>query len=265
MNDSDKVLGVYSHSTKYEYRTGENESQYRNGTFWFVCEQDDDTFEVRPLDGRHIPGRVRKTISRAEFLKDYTPELQYYQDKQLPFLESLQEKVRMGRRFFSFEHLDSQEQAFCEAVLESPEKVDEDGGLKQVYADQQRYTQLRMILDKLLNVDADFREEQRHKFNEFGINLRKGEQFNDAIRYYSKALEVNEDDENLHFNIARAYYGVGKNEQCRKHLNRALQLHPEMREAKGFLRALDREESGDSRPHNRRRSSLDSKPIKLDV
>lgn len=264
MKDSGKVLGVYSHSTKYEYRTGENESRYRNGTFWFVCEQDDDTFEVRPLDADHIPGRVRKHISRAEFLKDYTPELQYYQDKKLPFLESLQEKVRMGRRFFSFERLDSHEQAFCDAVLDPPEEGDEDGGLEQVYADQQRYTQLRLVLDKLLNVDPDFREEQRHKFNEYGINLRKGEQFNDAIRYYSKALEVNEDDENLHFNIARAYHGVGKIEQCRKHLNRALQLHPEMREAKSFLKALDREESGDSHK-SRRRSALDSKPIKLDV
>lgn len=265
MKEACKVLGIYYQAAKYRDKTGAGESEHRKGTFWFVSQCGEDSFEVRPLDADHIPGMMRKTVSRSQFLKNYTPELDYYQKKQLPFLESLQEKVRMGRRFFSFERLDDKEQAFCDALLDAPEDVEEDGGLKEVYADQERYTRLRMILDKLLNIDPDFREEQRHKFNEYGINLRKREQFNDAIRYYSKALEVNEGDENLHFNIARAYYDVGQKEQCREHLERALQLYPEMDEAKGFLRALDHEESEQSRTRESGRSALDSKPIILDV
>ena len=239
-----EVMGVYSHSTKYEYRPGDEGSRYLNSTYWFVRKRDDEVYEVRPLDGNHIPSGVVKLVPKAEFLKYYTPELSYYQNNPLPCLLSLQEKVGMGRRMFNADRLDRAERAFIDAVL-APDR--EEGGegneLEQVYADQRHFTRLRDMVDRLLNTDEEFRETERHRFNEFGIDLRKQSRYDDSIRYYTKALEVNEDDENLHFNIARAYHGKGRFDECRAHLGRALTINPEMEEAKGFLRALDAEEA----------------------
>jgi len=241
VDDGYEVMGVYSHSTKYEYKVGERGSRYRHGTFWFVRKRNDTIYEVRPLNANHVPSGVTKLVSKEDFLQFYTPELSYFQDNTLPCLETLQKKVRMGRRYFNLGQLDKAEHSFCDAVLMQDDSVDGNLGLSEIYAEQQEFTKLRAVLDKLLNIDEIFREEQRHRFNEFGINLRKKELFDDAIRFYDKALEVNELDENLHFNIARAYHGKEKGEKSREHLVRALELNPKMVEAKSFLRVVDTE------------------------
>jgi tetratricopeptide (TPR) repeat protein len=234
-------MGVYSHSTKYEYKVGERGSRYRHGTFWFVRKRNEDMFEVRPLNANHLPSGFSKLISSEDFLKFYTPELSYYQENMLPCLETLQKKVRLGRRYFNMGQMDRAEMEFCEAVLLQDDSVDGNMGLSEVYAEQEEFSKLRIVLDKLLNIDEVFREEQRHRFNEFGINLRKKELYDDAIRFYVKALEVNECDENLHFNIARAYHSKKKFDECRKHLKRAQEINPDMPEAKSFMKVIDTE------------------------
>ncbi|WP_367614144.1 tetratricopeptide repeat protein [Pseudodesulfovibrio alkaliphilus] len=234
-----EIMGVYSHSTKYEYKIGQRGSRYRHGTYWFVRRRGEDMYEVRPLNANHIPSGVSRLIDRDEFLTYYTPELTYYQENTLPCLEALRKKVRMGRRYFNLGQMDRAEREFCSAVLMQEDSVDANMALSEVYAEQQEFTKLRTVLDKLLNIDEVFREEQRHRFNEFGINLRKQGRFDDAIRFYAKALEVNEDDENLHFNMARALHGKGRDEACREHLARCMELNPEMAEARSFLRSLD--------------------------
>lgn len=237
-------MGVYSHSTKYEYRpVEEGSSSYRNSTFWFVRKRSESMYEVRPLSSDHFPSGVVQLVSKEDFLKFYTPELSYYQDHPLPCLLSLQEKIKVGRRLFNPERLDRKERAFIDAVVAPDRKEGEDDELSAVYADQRKFSQLRDMVERLLNTDEKLRETERHRFNDFGIDLRKQSRYDDSIRYYSKALEVNEDDENLHFNIARAYYGRRLFDDCRRHLERALALNPEMDEAKGFLRALDVEEA----------------------
>jgi len=219
-------------------------------------------------------------VSKEDFLLYYTPELSYYQDNTLPCLETLQKKVRMGRRYFNLGQLDRAEEVFCGAVLLQDDNVEGNLGLSQVYAEQQEYTKLRRMLDKLLNIDEVFREEQRHRFNEFGINLRKKKLFDDAIRFYTKALEVHEEDENLHFNIARAYHCKGLGRPCCDHLNRALELNPGMPEAQSFLKLIQTEtentqkllESVEKRAHAQAKDddmtedkrSRSSRPIKLE-
>jgi len=265
VSDNYEVMGVYSHSTKYEYKVGERGSRYRHGTFWFVRKRSEDLYEVRPLNANHVPSGVAKLVSKEDFLQYYTPELTYYQDNTLPYLETLQKKVRMGRRYFNLGHLERAEQEFCDAVLLQDDNVDSNIGLSEVYAEQQEFTKLRGVLDKLLNIDEVFREEQRHKFNEFGINLRKQELFDDAIRFYSKALEVNEKDENLHFNIARAFHSKSLIDECRDHLMRALELNPDMTEARSFMRMVHEDIASDEADREKaeagRRAAMQDKQI----
>lgn len=236
-----EVMGVYSHSPSYQYQFGERISRYRNGTYWFVRKVDERHYEVQPLNANNIPSGVRKVVDRETFTQYYTPELDYYRNNMLPCLESLQKKVRMGRRYFNLGRLDDAERAFCEAMVMHDEDVDANLGLGGVYAEQRQFTKLRQLIDKLVSIDEVFREEQRHKFNDFGIDLRKRELYEDAIRFYRKALELNDRDEHLHFNIARAYHGKGDHAMAGDHLKLALRLNPRLREAEAFLVSIRRE------------------------
>lgn len=235
-----EVLGVYSHSTKYQYKVGERGSRYRNGTYWFVRRRSEEMFEVQPLNANNLPSGVKRLIDRDEFIKYYTPELDYYRQYTVPGMETLQKKVRLGRRYFNMGKLDRAEQEFCKAVILDDDHIDANMGLSEVYAEQREFSKMRTVLEKLLNNDEVFREEQRHRFNEFGITLRKQGLNDDAIRFYSKALEVNSQDEHLHFNIARAYFEKGKPEECRMHLKHAIFLNPDFLEAKKFKIMLEK-------------------------
>lgn len=236
-----EVMGVYSHSTKYQYQFGERASRYRHGTYWFVRKINERSYEVQPLNSNNIPSGVRKVVDKETFLQYYTPELDYYRNNMIPCLESLQKKIRLGRRYFNLGKLDEAEQAFCDAVLVHGDNVEANMGLGGVYAEQQEFSKLREVMDKLISIDDVFREDQRHRFNEFGIDLRKREQYDDAIRFYRKALEVNGNDENLYFNIARAYHGKGELKEAREHILMCLKLNPRHREAEAFLVAVTRE------------------------
>lgn len=242
-----EVMGIYSHSTKYEYKDNEEGARYRNATYWFVRKRNDEIYEVRPLDSDHLPTGLIKLVTREDFLQFYTPELSYYKNNTLPCLESLQQKVRMGRRLFNVDQLNAEEKEFVDAVLFKDAEGEDGSGLADVYAEQRQFTNLRAVIDKLLS-DDEFLEEERHRFNDFGINLRKEARFDDSIRFYSKALEVNAEDENLHFNIARVYHDKGELEQCRTHLEQALGINPDMPEARSFLRMLDGEKGAAKKP-----------------
>ena len=65
------------------------------------------------------------------------------------------------------------------------------------------------------------------------------------MRYYGKALEADEGDEHLHFNIARAYCQRGDAESCKEHLERALELDADFGPAKKFLAYVDKHGCGD--------------------
>jgi tetratricopeptide (TPR) repeat protein len=60
-----------------------------------------------------------------------------------------------------------------------------------------------------------------------------------SIEYYTRALAMTETDENLHYNVARAYYDKGDLAKCRGHLDRALALNPTHEEAGKFLEYLN--------------------------
>ncbi|WP_022662320.1 tetratricopeptide repeat protein [Paucidesulfovibrio longus] len=241
-----EVLGVYSHSLKYQYQFGERGSSYRQGTYWFVIRLDEERYSVQPLNGHHLPSGVTKTVTKEEFLQYYTPEMEYFRKHTAPALESLREKLFMGRRFFDMGRLDKAEKLFCSIVLQDETNIDANTGLTEVYANQKRFTDLRTVLDRLFGVDDLFREQQRHKFNEFGILLRKQGLFDDAVRFYRKALEVNPEDDHLHFNLARAYYERGRKDSCLEHLYECLRLNPGLVEAACFLDHIEEEDAKES-------------------
>ena len=66
------------------------------------------------------------------------------------------------------------------------------------------------------------------------MELRRLGMHDQAIEHYKKALEFTKDDENLYFNVARAYYEKGDVTTSRQYLRKALEINPKLGEAIRF-------------------------------
>jgi len=229
-----QILGVYS---QHQHSEGGSASSQSIGieTFWFARRLSDEEYEVRPLNSSHVPSGMKTVLSKGEFLTRYTPEPRYYETRTLPVLKSLQKKVELGEQFFKKGLLSKAEQEFLKATMIDEENAQANLGLGAVYAEQGEFKKVKKVLGVLMNSDLAFQEEQRQQFNLFGISLRKQGMHDDAIRFYGKALEYNEGDDHLHFNMARALFEQGDHLDCLKHLEAALKINPEFQEAKMFL------------------------------
>jgi len=91
---------------------------------------------------------------------------------------------------------------------------------------------------RLVGIDAAFSGEHKHLFNDFGINLRKNEMYDQAVEYYARALELSPNDENLHYNIAKAHSFAGNDIKALEHLHSALSIRGDFPEARAMAAKL---------------------------
>ena len=74
-----------------------------------------------------------------------------------------------------------------------------------------------------------------YTYNRLGIALRRQKKFSEAIRYYQKALKIDPQNDNLYYNIARAYHESGDKKKSLEALEKALEINPDFWEAKALL------------------------------
>ncbi|SDB05152.1 hypothetical protein SAMN05660653_00267 [Desulfonatronum thiosulfatophilum] len=229
------ILGVYSKKTEMSGGFGGTRMSSSTRTYWFVRRVDDDTYEVQPLNQQHVPSGIVSRISKKTFMLEYAPELDYYERKTLPVLKSLQRKLDQGEKLFELKQLDAAESEFVKALHIDEQNSQASLRLGDIYCQTKDHQRLKKALARILNLDNVFIETERHRFNEFGTNLRKGGFLDESLAYYDKALSLNDHDEHLHFNVARVFYDLKDYGKCIDHLQRALALNQDFEEAKDFL------------------------------
>ena len=84
-------------------------------------------------------------------------------------------------------------------------------------------------------------------FNSLGIRLRKARLFDAALKFYERAATLAPDDENIYHNMARALFEKGEMKMAMDRLKKSLDLNPELRESRQFVRFLRRRYLGPSR------------------
>lgn len=75
-------------------------------------------------------------------------------------------------------------------------------------------------------------------YNSKGMQNRETKNFAEAVKNYLQAISISPLDENLHYNIARAYFEEGKKEKAEEFLGKALQLNPEFKDGRIFYEYL---------------------------
>ena len=230
-----RILGVYSFSKETQIGLGDTATRRETTTYWYVRQLGDDTFEVQPLNIYHVPSGVRSEIDTKEFLANYSPEPHYYKTHTVPALTSLVKRIAHGEKLLSQGLLNDAEKQFIKALMVDDLNVKATYGLGKVAAEQKDEAKLNKVLSSLLNMDDAFNNEFRVQFNGFGISLRKNKYYDNAVRFYTRALELDAMDERVYFNMARAFYEKGAIDDCMCQLNIALSIAPEFVEAKKFL------------------------------
>jgi len=240
-----RLLGVYSYRKTEDIGTGSTQKNRESVTYWFVRRLDDDRYELQPLNNNHVPSGIVIIVGSGEFAKSYFPETDYYNRYTVPALKTLKAKIERGEECYKNGDLEQAEKEFLKAVMMDEKNASANLGLGSVYCDKGDYTKVKKVLAVILNNDAAFREEQRHQFNTFGIGLRKGKLFTEAITYYQTALKGNPDDEHLLFNIARACLEAGDTQSAADSIARALEINPDFDEAKKFKIYLNKKMAGE--------------------
>lgn len=221
-----RILGVYSLVKAAGTGHGATTRTYEQKTLWFVRRTEDDEYVVQALNANSIPSGPLTVVTKGEFIKNYTPEVGYYEKRCLPFIDSLKKKLAQADKYLAEDDLDAAEKEFCKALLLDEKHPKANIELGKIHMHKGDGKKLAAAMRRLMSNDAIFQEQERHLFNEFGISLRKEKHFTEAIAFYGKALEHNDADENLHFNIARALAESGHIDRAVSHLETALSLDP---------------------------------------
>ena len=109
-----------------------------------------------------------------------------------------------------------------------------------IFALQDKLHELKEVFVEILKADPD----AVNPYNTMGVNLRRSGDYMGALHAYNQALMVTPNDENLMYNIAKAYIYAGDNEKAADHLRRALRLRPDFIEANTLLCSVSSEDTG---------------------
>ncbi len=82
--------------------------------------------------------------------------------------------------------------------------------------------------------------ESIHALNRLAISLRKDGRFEEALKYYRRAIRLAPRDEGIFYNTARLYLEWGKREKAIQALKKALNINPEFKAANVLLAEIQK-------------------------
>ncbi len=208
------------------------------GEVVFAEQDDQGNVEVRNINENFVPSGEKKFIPKEQFLNCYLPEPSMFNNKVLPALQELNATIEEGEKALQNNELFSAEHEFNNALCIDEKNIRATFNLGLTYLEMQDWDNTEQIFQKLIKMDAPFKKEQKHLFNKFGIELRKKGLHKHALKYYSKAVRLETEDEHLCFNIARVFHDKGNIRKCKRYLQKALQYNPDFKYAKSMLQYL---------------------------
>ena len=104
----------------------------------------------------------------------------------------------------------------------------------EIHAQFNRLEQTKELFIEILKYDPN----TPNPFNTLGVKLRKSGDIPGALHAYNQALSLTPDDENIHFNMSKAYYFLGNTEQAVVSVTQALEINPDFEEGGKLYRKL---------------------------
>jgi tetratricopeptide (TPR) repeat protein len=178
-------------------------------------------------------GDFDEAIEAFEELISYQDEAQKYYDMGCQFMF----QGKYGKAIVAFKKAVKINDLFAEAYKGLADAYKGKGDMEaykrflkkaaEVHAQFDRLEDTKVLFIEILKHDA----ETPNPFNTLGVNLRKHGDYPGAIHAYKQALELTPNDENIYFNMAKAFYFMGKIEEASSNVIMSLKMNPEFREA----------------------------------
>ncbi|UJX39777.1 tetratricopeptide repeat protein [Desulfovibrio sp. JY] len=127
-------------------------------------------------------------------------------------------------------------------------------GLADAYKGKGDLDEFKRNLQKAAEIHAQFNHMEETKelfieilkydpntpnpFNSLGVKLRKSGDLAGALHAYKQALSLTPSDENIHFNMSKAYYFMGNTEDAKLCVEKALDSSPGFEEGRKLYRKL---------------------------
>ncbi|MFH1137897.1 MAG: tetratricopeptide repeat protein [Pseudomonadota bacterium] len=195
------------------------------------------------LDNAETAFSAARTVG-PKFIRAHEKLADIYakQGKSAEMLQVLREAVRvspknadrqtkLGQALLGAGRVQEAKKAFNSAIQIDPHNPE----LKTFIGESYLSAGLSQEAEKAFKASIQDNPDNVFVYNRLGIAFRRQKKFVEAVNLYLKALTLDPDEENLLFNLARAYLGAGKKDLAAASLNKAIKLHPEFSEARELL------------------------------
>lgn len=197
-------------------------------TYWYAHQTTAERVELRRINENDLPDGEPTTIPVHKLVNEYTPHLGYYETTVLPAMQELAETLDRGDALRDEGRLYSAEMEYGSALKLEARNIRALFGLGLIYSTRREVDRTRNIMKEVVQMRSAFDGKNQHLFNEFGIALRKIGMYAESVQYYSRAIEMVKNDENLYYNQARAFYENGDWEGCIDALLHSHQINPKL-------------------------------------
>lgn len=147
-------------------------------------------------------------------------------------------KVSVGQKHLERKEYHAAAFEFGQAIKQDKENLEAHLGKGKAHMSLGEVDKARETFESMSKLDNLYDKENKHIFNEYGIELRRAQLYDLAIDNYNKALEIDPNDEALYFNMARALNESGNTQAAVENLQKALKLKPDFAEAKMLYGAV---------------------------
>ena len=234
-----KIKGVFFEESTITLGTGHTKKTQHVKNYCRAKQLDEELIEVSYLGNEGQPTGIVIKMSYDEFMSKYTFEPDYKvktkEERETDKHIALAEKHRSRKEF------NSAEWEYNSALKIDPDSIRANFGVGTLYMEMGQVDKAKNVFQKLSQIEAIFEEENKHIFNEFGIELRKANMVEEALANYMKAIEISPGDENLYFNVARLYYDAKDWANALKWIEKSISTNPHSREAKQFESLIRKE------------------------
>ena len=220
------VLGSYSTRKQALVGTGTTRQEQQQTIMWLAAQLPTMDICVQPLDAYNFPTGVVSTIGNSEFFQHYIPESDCYDKHIRPGVQKLAEWIGAPGTPLPQEKPDQEIGRFLQSFLAI---LHGEAGIAIREGDPD---ELRLLVQQA--ADMRFFDHFQISISTAAVRQRKERNYPLAIDFYSRALQIKEDD-HLLFNLARTYYEMKNIEAAKECLAKALALNPELAVARQFL------------------------------
>ena len=143
-------------------------------------------------------------------------------------------QLTLGGAYLKMERRDKAEKIFKRVSKIAPNSQKAMDGLCKVYIDNQSEEKAFDLINSTLSKSSD----KIILYNRLGIIFRKNGEYENAIKCYLQAIEVDPSDEVLRFNIAKAYFSAGNKTMSIEALRTSLQINSDFQESDDLLKKI---------------------------